>query len=402
MRIAVHDFGGHPFAFELSRALARAGHEVGHFFFGAYPGPQGEGRRLESDPAGLTLHRLEIDRLYSTQALATRLRGNLAYAGAAADAIARFRPEVVLSGNTPTEIQGAVIRSAHRVGARFVYWMQDFYSLAVGSLLRQRWLGAGRLVGEIYRRLDRAQLARSDGIVLISDSFRDELARLGRIDTPTWTIPNWGAIADIDVRPKNNPWAQAHGMAGRFVYLYSGTLGLKHDPTLLLRLARALEGQGDALVVIAAQGAGRALLERELAGAAQPNLRLLDLQPIADLADMMGSADVMLALLEADAGRFSVPSKVLSYLCAGRPIVLSAPPENLASRIVEEARAGVVVPAGEPDAFVAAALGLRADPARAADAGSHGRAYAENHFDIDAIAVRFEEVLKTVMAVRRN
>ena len=78
----------------------------------------------------------------------------------------------------------------------------------------------------------------------------------------------------------------------------------------------------------------------------KPNLVFLPLQPMDVFPDVLGAADVLVALLENDAGPFSVPSKVLSYLCAGRPILLSAPPSNLSVRLVEKAAAGLCVPAG--------------------------------------------------------
>ena len=40
---------------------------------------------------------------------------------------------------------------------------------------------------------------------------------------------------------------------------------------------------------------------------------------------MLASADVLVALLETDAGAFSVPSKVLTSLSAGRPILAAIP-----------------------------------------------------------------------------
>jgi hypothetical protein len=46
---------------------------------------------------------------------------------------------------------------------------------------------------------------------------------------------------------------------------------------------------------------------------------------------------------DSDAGTLSVPSKVQPYLCAGRPILLAAPAENLAARIVARENAGLVV-----------------------------------------------------------
>ena len=54
-RIAVHDYCGHPFQFELSREFARRGHEVRHFFFPEDAGPKGATRRSPDDPAGFSV-----------------------------------------------------------------------------------------------------------------------------------------------------------------------------------------------------------------------------------------------------------------------------------------------------------------------------------------------------------
>ena len=65
------------------------------------------------------------------------------------------------------------------------------------------------------------------------------------------------------------------------------------------------------------------------------NLTTLPLQTFGVYAEVLGSADVLVGMIEPDAGRFSVPSKILSYLCACRPIVLSAPLDNLAATIID-------------------------------------------------------------------
>ena len=88
-----------------------------------------------------------------------------------------------------------------------------------------------------------------------------------------------------------------------------------------------------------------------------------------------------------------MPSKILSYLCAARPIVLSAPAENLASRTVTAAGAGVTVSAGDANGFSSATVAFLMDADRRARAGRNGRAYAERTFEIRAIADRFEGIL---------
>ena len=95
-----------------------------------------------------------------------------------------------------------------------------------------------------------------------------------------------------------------------------------------------------------------------------------------------------MAVLDPDAGVYSVPSKVLTYLCAGRPLLAAMPLENLASRILTREKAGLVAPAGDRAAFVAGARQLAADPALRAALGANARAYADRTFDITAVAAR--------------
>jgi hypothetical protein len=73
---------------------------------------------------------------------------------------------------------------------------------------------------------------------------------------------------------------------------------------------------------------------------------VLDYQPYGQLAEVLATADVLVALLESSAGIFSVPSKVLAYLCAARPLLASMPKENLAARTIERAGAGSHEPWG--------------------------------------------------------
>ena len=124
-------------------------------------------------------------------------------------------------------------------------------------------------------------------------------------------------------------------------------------------------------------------------------LRLLPVQPAHHLTNVLAAADVLIATIASDAGAFAAPSKVLSYLCSGRPILLSAPRSNLAARIVQRANAGIVTDPSDETEFLEAAERLRADPGLRVELAANGRAYAERAFDIGMIADRFENVLLT-------
>jgi glycosyltransferase involved in cell wall biosynthesis len=173
---------------------------------------------------------------------------------------------------------------------------------------------------------------------------------------------------------------------------------MKHNPMLLLELADAFADDAEVEIVVACAGAGANLLSQAITKAPRRNLRVLPLQPISHFPEMLGSADLTIGLLEADAGRFSVPSKILSYLCAGRAVLLSAPEQNLAAQIVREADAGIVVGAGDTAGFINAAKKLRSDLILRQNCADRARSYAEAHFAIPEVAQRFVEVFKLALA----
>ena len=80
------------------------------------------------------------------------------------------------------------------------------------------------------------------------------------------------------------------------------------------------------------------------AQAAREGLGNLVVRPwvsFAELPGVLADADVLVAMIEADAGTYSVPSKVLTYLAAGRPILAAIPPGNLAARLLDREQAGL-------------------------------------------------------------
>ncbi len=74
--------------------------------------------------------------------------------------------------------------------------------------------------------------------MVISEDFLPLLRRWGVDEARIAVIENWAPLDELPVLPRDNEWAREHGLADRFVFLYSGTLGFKHDPSLLLELAR--------------------------------------------------------------------------------------------------------------------------------------------------------------------
>lgn len=395
MQVLIHDYAGHPFQVGLSRELARRGIDVVHAFAGGLLTPRGCLQRRAADPPGLRFVEVPMNVNYRRDKFRfiRRRRHELAYGRALRQLIAAERPAVVISGNTPSEPQWMAARAATRLDIPFVSWVQDFYSVAVAKLASRRSLLLGWLAGGYYARLDRLCLRASAHTVAISEDFVPLLCRHGAAPTAITVVENWGALDEMPVCRKDNAWARAQGLADARVLMYTGTLAMKHNPQRLRELAMRYRDREDVRVVIVSEGPSADYLQRCRQRDALPNLVVLPFQPFAVMPEVLATADVLLALLEPDAGIFSVPSKILTYLCAGRPTLASIPPANLGGRLIQRTGAGVVVDPEDADGWSAAADGLMHDSELRAAMGRAARRHAEAAFDIHTIADRFERII---------
>ena len=164
-----------------------------------------------------------------------------------------------------------------------------------------------------------------------------------------------------------------------------------NTPEALIDLARAVP---DADVIVVSQGVGADWLREQADHERVTNLTVLPFQPFESIPDVLATGDVLIALLTADAASHSVPSKVLSYLCAGRPIVASIPADNAAARMItERADAGVAVDPGDSVALVLAAKRLLAEPDRRKEMGAAARRFAETTFSADRVARQLIDIV---------
>ena len=397
MRLLIHDYAGHPFQVQLSRELARRGHTVLHAFAGELQTPRGELTKRADDAETFAVQEVAMDPDYAKHKYSFRRRRSMeiAYGRRLGALIAEWKPVVVLSSNTPTETQQPALVATKQLGARFIMWHQDFYSIAVDKLVRKKIPVLGALIGKYYRWMERRQLQGCEHIVAITEDFVPIMEReFGVPAEKVSVIPNWAPLEALPALAKDNEWSRAQSLHDCFVFLYTGTLGMKHNPDLLLQLALQCREHPEARVVVISEGIGAEWLRERVKEHRLTNLLLLPYQPFKVLPQVLAAGDVLLAVLEEDAGVFSVPSKVLTCLCAARPLLLAVPAVNLAARIIEENTAGLTVPPSGTAEFLAAAARLMREPDTCREMAARARAYAEANFTIATIGDRFETLLK--------
>lgn len=395
----VHDYAGHPFQVQLSRYLAGQGIRTHHLYSASTATPQADLAVKPDDAKAFHVQAINLGSTIKKYNFVSRFFMEHRYGKLLVDECRRIRPSVVLSANTPSLSQIQLVRYAKRNEIRCVTWVQDMYGLAAYRILRKKIPIAGAAAGRYLMHLDASAYRQSDAVVAITEDFAPSIYKVGVEPSKFHAIHNWAPLEQFPRLPRDNAWSKENLTGEKTRFIYSGTLSIRHNPALLLELAVELERTGRGELLVISQGEAVRWLESQAQEKRLGSLRTLPFQPLERLAEVMASADVLLAILEPDAGVFCVPSKVLTYMCAGRAILAAIPAENLAARLIVDHGMGLNSDPRDTARFVANAMQLAEDGRVRDSMGGRARQYAESNFDIRKIGSRFASLLGVELPV---
>lgn len=307
------------------------------------------------------------------------------FASAAPRFARRMTPPDVVIGVVPALSGGAVAAlAARRFGAPYGLIFQDLS----GQAAAQSGMPGGARVARLTRALEGSLARGAAGVAVITDGFRPYLEALGVEPKRISLLPNWSHLH----APGGERAATRAALSWppeEQIVLHAGNMGLKQALEHVIEAARqSAATQPDLRFVLMGDGNQRARLESLALGL--PNVRFLDAQPAERFPEVLAAADVLLVNERATVAEMSLPSKLTSYFVAGRPVLAAVAPEGTTAREVERSGAGLVVPAEEPAALLAAIARLRNDPALAERLAGAGPGYAARALDAEAALARVE------------
>ena len=219
--------------------------------------------------------------------------------------------------------------------------------------------------------------------------------------TPVRYHPNSGDAAS------DEPASQAASEAALrldegFNVVFSGNLGTAQGLETVLDAAELLLDLPDARFVLVGSGQRSAWLAEEIHRRRLENMQLTGRFAPEHVPAILAQASALLvSLVSSPAMRLTVPSKLQSYLAAGRPIIAALDGEG--ARVVLEAGAGLACPAADAPALAAAVRQLQASPSAARSAmGAAGRVYYGRHFSSRRLTPALLQHLRWAVAERRR
>lgn len=288
-------------------------------------------------------------------------------------------PEVIIAG--PPPIIGPLISGlvAKRYGAKLVPFIYDIYPDIAVEL---GWLKNATVI-KAAQSMEKLMYHWSERIILLSDRFRDILIdRKGVEPEKLAVIPLWLDGRDVEPMNRDNPWRKKMGISpDKFVVLYSGTIGLVSGAEVVLDAAQQLTSYRNILFLMVGDGSAKDQVEAKAQQAGLKNIRFLPLQPREYLSELQATADVSLVTLAPGRGRTSVPSKMLGYMAAARPVIAAVDSYCDTAELVRIAGCGKVVPPGQGKELAEAIIHYYRHSEDRQSTGRKGRQYFLANFE---------------------
>lgn len=280
------------------------------------------------------------------------------------------RPDVVLaiSPSLGGAVAGAAIARRYRVP--LVTVIQDLVAKAAG----QSGMSGGSSVSSLTARIEQAALRRSSLVAVVTEAFRQQVIDYGVAAERVRVLPNW-----THIQPAAESREAARRRLGwphdRFIILHSGNMGLKQDLGNVVAAAGLLKSEQELCFYLVGSGSQQSALRDRARG--MSNVVFVDPLKDADYPLALAAADVLLVNERPTVTDMSLPSKLTSYLAAGRPILAASVESGATARELRATGgAALVVEPGAPAVLAAAARSLAVDPDRRADMAARGKGFA--------------------------
>ena len=235
-------------------------------------------------------------------------------------------------------------------GGRFCFWVMD---LNPDEAIAAGWLDESSLTSRLLQRMLRYSFRAATRTVVLDRFMKERVAAKG-IDPERITIvPPWSHDDHVEYSETGREaFRRQHGLADKFVVMYSGNHSPCHPLDTLLSAARALETRSE--IVFCFVGGGSEQVKVREAGLT--NVKSLSYQPLDELSNSLSAADLHVVVMGEEFVGIVHPCKVYNILAVGSPVLYIGPEPSHVTDIASHQGHFFRAQHGEVDAVVAAIL----------------------------------------------
>lgn len=306
----------------------------------------------------------------------------------------RGRIDAILVYSPPLSLGLTALFLRRLKGSPAVLNVQDLFpqnAIDLGLLSNATLIRAFRAMESfLYRKLDR--------ITVHSEGNKDHVVSMGASAEKVTVIPNWVDMSFFKAYGMGKNLREDWDINGQFVVSFAGIIGYSQDLDVIIESARKLQKYRNITFLLIGDGVEKERLQERASALGLDNVRFLPMQPREIYPSILRISDICLVTLNGNVTTPVVPSKLLSIMAAGKPVLATLPAHGDAPRIIDDARCGYSYHAGDSGGLTQGLLELYRNPFLRRQFGENGRKYAGEHFTLDACAGRYEELFENLGA----
>jgi colanic acid biosynthesis glycosyl transferase WcaI len=285
-------------------------------------------------------------------------------------ALLRKRPDVLLVVSPPLGLAASAILLSRLWSVPYVFDVQDLQPDSASDLdMLPKW------AVKLLYKVENAAYRHARLVTTLTPSMRQKIIAKGFTEDRVELLEMRMDDTLIDLPAgEGDEFRRRYDLKEKFLVTHSGNMGVKQGLDVILDAAALNRADDSMLFLCVGNGSDCDRIKRRAAELDLGNVRFLPLLDAKDFRGLMAASNVCLVTQQHSVSEIAFPSKIVTYLAAGRPIVACVNPECEVARITRESGAGTVVEAENPLALVEAVRGLRNADLR--KAGENGRAYA--------------------------
>lgn len=280
----------------------------------------------------------------------------------------------------------------------FILNVQDLFPQSVIDL----GLLHNRVLIRLFEGVERFVYRHANRITVHSSGNKRHVIGKGVAEERVTVIPNWVDTKLLSPGEKENELREELSLQGKFVASFGGVLGYSQDLDTVLEAAHLLSDTPDIVFLIVGDGVEKERLQNRADEMKLDNVLFLPMQPRERYLLVVQASDVSLATLHAAVRTPVVPSKILSIMAVGKPVITALDLSGDVPELIKRAECGEALPPEEPEILAKTIRKLYNNPQACDEMGRNGREYAEREFSVRNAADRYEELFSRVLKERRG
>jgi colanic acid biosynthesis glycosyl transferase WcaI len=337
MKIIVNDYSGIPSIFDFASELALKGYKV-FYLTSKQINLSGDFFKTYKKNKNLTIKLIKSKNKIKKDNFLNRRSIEIDYGQQSWQIISKIRPEYCFLISLPIDPLYDLIKKSRKNKIKAIYWVQDIYFLAIKDVINKKIPFVGNLISKIYEKKENYCFKNSFKNILIDKNFNNHF-NFKRKDN--LYIKNWIPLNTKKFISKKNNFFNLYKNKFKKIYIYAGTLGYKHSIKTFLNLSKIIKKD---LIIIISEGKFFNQLKNIVKQDKISNIKTISrFKSFQNFLAKLNRNLIGIVNINKQAADYSVPSKILTYINSGMPIIGFIPKYNQAAKIIKKNQLGIIL-----------------------------------------------------------